>query len=171
LVELLASGLVAKGKAYDLGCGPGNDAAHLAGQGWDVTAVDIAPAAVTLAQETAQRAGIREHLRFKVADVLALEADGEATLVLDRGCFHTLPEDLRGRYRDTVDALLAPGGILALKVFSHSMPGTEGPCRFSPKDIDALFCERFELLAVKEGYFEGPVRSLSLFCVLKKNLD
>ncbi|MFT4200996.1 class I SAM-dependent methyltransferase [Gordonia sp. (in: high G+C Gram-positive bacteria)] len=54
-----ASGVDASGRsALDLGCGSGADAIWLAQQGWAVTAVDIAGAALAVGREHAREAGV-----------------------------------------------------------------------------------------------------------------
>jgi cyclopropane fatty-acyl-phospholipid synthase-like methyltransferase len=168
LRDLLEKGSLFPGKAYDLGCGPGNDAAYLAKNGWDVTAVDIAPSAIKLAKETARKAGVEGKIKFLLSDVLALEGAEDAPLVHDRGCFHTLPSKFWGDYRRTVAGLLREGGILALKVFSFKMPAGFGPYRFTPEEIQKVFGKDFELMDVKEGVFNGPAKPISLFCLLTK---
>ncbi len=76
LRDLLDRGILHPGIAYDLGCGPGNDAAYLTQQGWKVTAVDIAQSAISLARETARQAGVEGKIKFQVTDVLALKKNG-----------------------------------------------------------------------------------------------
>jgi cyclopropane fatty-acyl-phospholipid synthase-like methyltransferase len=170
LRDLLEKGALPPGKAWDLGCGPGNDAAYLAQKGWKVTAVDIAPTALDLARETARKAGVEGTITFLHSDVLALQAAGDAQLVHDRGCFHTLPSKLWGDYDRMAAGLLKKGGTLALKVFSHRMPPGFGPYRFTPEEIQKVFGRDFELMDVKEGLFHGPRQPIALFCVLiKKN--
>jgi SAM-dependent methyltransferase len=169
LRDLLEKDSLPSGKAYDLGCGPGNDAAFLAKEGWEVTAVDIAPSALDLARATARKAGVEGKIKFLLADVLKLHPSGNAQLVHDRGCFHTLPSVFWEEYRRTVAGLLSEGGTLALKVFSFKMPAGFGPYRFTPGEIQKVFGGDFELKEVKEGIFHGPRKPFSLFCVLAKS--
>ena len=168
LRDLLETVSVPPGKAYDLGCGPGNDAAYLTQQGWKVTAVDIADSAIALARDTARKAGVEGKIKFLVADVLTLKKTKDAQLVHDRGCFHTLPSKYWEDYCRTVAGLLTKGGILTLKVFSFKMPEGFGPYRFRPEEIQELFEIDFELKDIKEGIFHGPRQPFSYFCVLAK---
>jgi hypothetical protein len=84
------------GRALDLGCGTGTDAIYLATHGWDVTGVDAVPKALATARRDATAAGVAP--RFVQGDVTRLHelsvGDGYA-LIVDFGCFHTLPEDRR----------------------------------------------------------------------------
>jgi SAM-dependent methyltransferase len=172
LKALLDLGLLRQGKAYDLGCGPGNDAAYLADRGWDVTAVDIAPAALALAKKTVKSAGAKPKVRFVASDVLNLKAAGDAVLVQDRGCFHTLPSKQWNHYVRVVAGLLAPGGVLALKVFSSKMAPGLGPYRFTRTELKKLFAQDFEWIEMKDSFFDGPmVKPRALFCVLRKKSE
>ncbi len=157
------------GKAYDLGCGPGNDAAFLAREGWKVTAVDISPTALQLARQAEAKAGLEGKIQFVAADVLGLEGHGDAVLVNDRGCFHTLPSRHWADYVKSAAGLLKKGGILALKVFSFKEPdGAGGPYRFTPEELENLFEGSFEMVSLKEGVFHGPRKPYSLFGVFRK---
>jgi methyl halide transferase len=49
LVGAVESGTFRPGRVVELGCGSGTDAVYLAGRGFDVTAIDIAPTALRLA--------------------------------------------------------------------------------------------------------------------------
>lgn len=170
LQDLLAVSGITPGKAYDLGCGPGNDAAFLAKAGWNVTAVDISPSAVELAKGTAAREGVGGKVQFLVSDVLALPLKADGALVHDRGCFHTLPSALWSDYLKVVTGLLRQDGLLALKVFSFKVPEGLGPCRFTPEEMERAFDGTFQLVSVKEGVFHGPRKPFSLFCAFKKKV-
>lgn len=168
LKDLLDGLSTDSGKAYDLGCGPGHDAAYLAGQGWKVTAVDLSPTAVKLAGETAAKAGVEGKIQFAAADVLTLRGKGDAVLVHDRGCFHTLPSDKWGDYVGVVSGLLRKGGILAIKVFSFKEPEGARPFRFTEEKLEEVFEGAFELAAIKETIFQGPRKPYALFGVFRK---
>jgi SAM-dependent methyltransferase len=58
LVELVESGRVRPGRAIDLGCGSGADSVFLAGNGFDVTGVDLSPVAVEKAGAAVAAAGV-----------------------------------------------------------------------------------------------------------------
>ena len=106
------------GRALDLGCGTGTDAIYLATHGWDVTGVDAVPKALATARRDASAAGVAP--RLVQGDVTRLHdlgvGDGYA-LMLDFGCFHTLPEDRRPAYVAGVSEAAAPGATLLLYGF------------------------------------------------------
>jgi SAM-dependent methyltransferase len=108
------------GRALDLGCGTGTDAIYLATHGWDVTGVDIVPKALATARRDATAAGVAP--RFVQGDVTRLHelgvGDGYA-LIVDFGCFHTLPEDRRPAYVAGVSEAAAPAATLLLYGFTR----------------------------------------------------
>ncbi|NJQ04998.1 class I SAM-dependent methyltransferase [Streptomyces lonarensis] len=100
--------------AVDLGCGTGSDVAELARQGYRAIGFDLSPAAVRIAGERAREADVEAE--YRVGDVLALPLpDGSVDLLLDRGCFHHLGDEDRGRYAAEVGRVLRPGGELLLR--------------------------------------------------------
>ena len=108
------------GRALDLGCGTGTDTVYLATRGWDVTAVDMVPKALAIARRNAMTAGISP--RFVEGDVTRLHELGVGegyTLLVDFGCFHTLPEDERPAYVTSVSRAAAPGATLLLYGFTR----------------------------------------------------
>jgi SAM-dependent methyltransferase len=91
----------------DVGCGPGELAAWLAGAGYDVVGIDIAPAAIERAR--------REHsavtgLRF----CEQIPPGGPFGAVLDRGCLHTIPAKARHDYVRNLVAVARPGASFLL---------------------------------------------------------
>lgn len=106
------------GRALDLGCGTGTDSIYLATHGWDVTSIDAVPKALAIARRNAMAAGVTP--RFIEGDVTCLPELGVGSgysLLLDFGCFHTLPEDRRPAYVHSVSYAAAPGAILLLYGF------------------------------------------------------
>jgi SAM-dependent methyltransferase len=127
LIELVegATGQPA-GRALDLGCGTGTDTIYLATHGWAVTGIDMVPKALTMARRKAAAAGVSP--RFVEGDVTRLQdlgLDDDHTLVLDFGCYHTLPEDQRDAYITSVSSVTGPGGTLLL--FGFSQPPRAAP--------------------------------------------
>jgi SAM-dependent methyltransferase len=111
-------GSLAAGRALDLGCGTGTDTIYLATHGWDVTGVDMVPKALAIARSDAAAAGVVP--RLVQGDVTRLQNLGVGagyTLVVDFGCFHTLPDDRRSAYVAGVSQAAAPGATLLLYGF------------------------------------------------------
>jgi SAM-dependent methyltransferase len=69
------------GTALDLGCGEGGDAIWLAQQGWQVTAVDIAAAALALGAEHAGEAGVAQAITWEQHDLASSFPEGVFGLV------------------------------------------------------------------------------------------
>ncbi|MEU4684342.1 class I SAM-dependent methyltransferase [Streptomyces xinghaiensis] len=128
LVSYLDRGLIAPGRALDLGCGPGRNALHLASAGFAVDAVDLSPTAIAWAEERAAKTGA--DVRFHCGDAFgptATELTGPYDLVHDSGCFHHLPPHRRVSYLELLDRVLAPGGHLSLTCFAAGAMGSELP--------------------------------------------
>lgn len=125
LVSYVSHGLVAPGRALDLGCGPGRNALYLASQGFQVDAIDLSPEAIGWAEERARAAGA--DVRFHCGDAFTAELAGPYELIYDSGCFHHLPPHRRISYLGLLDRLLAPGGHLGLTCFASGAMGSELP--------------------------------------------
>lgn len=156
------------GSALDLGTGPGTQAIQLAQRGFDVTATDISQAAIGRAREKAELHGLA--ITWQPDDILDTRLAGPFDLIFDRGCFHVLPPERRDEYAGTVAGLLKPGGYLFLKCFSQLQPGTQGPHRFSPEQIRAIFSRRLQLHSADETVYQGTLDPLprALFCVMQR---
>jgi SAM-dependent methyltransferase len=140
------------GRALELGCGTGTDTVYLATHGWDVTAVDMVPKALATSRRKASAAGVAP--RFIEGDVTRLPDLGIGDgydLVLDFGCFHTLPEDRRPDYVAGVSRAAAPGAMMLLYGFKRppkaapihgGMSAEEVRRRFSPAGWDVVSAER-----------------------------
>jgi cyclopropane fatty-acyl-phospholipid synthase-like methyltransferase len=156
------------GSALDLGTGPGTQAMQLAKRGFAVTATDISAAAVRLARQKAEAQGLA--LRWQQDDILSTRLTGPFDLIFDRGCFHVLPPERRQDYVSTIAGLLRSGGYLFLKCFSSLQPGTQGPHRFTPEQIWAIFSSQLQVRSIKETVYQGTLDPLprALFCVMQQ---
>jgi len=158
---------VHEGRALDLGTGPGTQAIQLAQRGFDVTATDLSEAAIRLARAKAETQGLA--IRWQQDDILSSQLTGPFDLIFDRGCFHVLPPERRQDYIATVAGLLKPGGFFFLKCFSQLQPGTQGPNRFTPAQIQSIFSSGLQVRSVSETVYQGTLDPLprALFCVMQ----
>lgn len=109
------------GCALDLGCGTGTNVITLAQHGWQAMGIDFISSAIQNARRKAKRANI--HADFEIGDVTRLDhITGPYDLILDIGCFHSLPNTRRGAYLQGVQRLLAPGGTFLLYSFFQADP-------------------------------------------------
>jgi SAM-dependent methyltransferase len=108
-LEQLVQGM-APGRALDLGCGTGADVVHLAGHGWETTGVDFAPEAIAAARKRAAAAGVSAGFVHADASRLAdAGVRGPFDLLLDIGCYHTIPASRRDAYVAGAAGAARPG--------------------------------------------------------------
>ncbi len=139
----------------ELGAGTGSNAVWLAGQGFNVTAMDISPTAIEIARGKAADAGVG--ITFVVGDILKDKIPhGPFDLVFDRGCFHVfdMPED-RSALAEIIRNQLNPGGYWFSIIGSTDGPRRDsGPPRMSVLDIASAVESRFEIISLKAIYLD-----------------
>jgi SAM-dependent methyltransferase len=121
------------------GCGSGYEVAVLAERGFEVTALDYAPAAIALTRERLERAEARATV--VAADVLAWEASAPFDAIYEQTCVCALHPDHWVRYAQRVDRWLAPAGKLFALFMQALRPGAaEGLSQGPPYhcDINAM---------------------------------
>jgi len=135
-------------RALDLGCGTGTDAISLAQQGWQVVGVDFVPEAISTASERARGAG--SAATFVLGDVTRLReigVRGPFDLVIDIGCYHTIPAGRRDAYAAEVAAVTRPGADFYLAGVPHP-PATWrllGAGGMTAEEIRRRFGAQFDL--------------------------
>jgi len=135
------------------GCGFGHDAAELARWGFQVTAVDFAPAAIEGA-----RARYGEGVDWRLADWFAAGLptfDG----IVDHTCFVAMAPERRPEYLDSLADRLRPGGLW-LGAFFHTVNNPPGPpFAVEPEELRRLARARFEVLDLAEATCSHPRRA------------
>ncbi|HUS27675.1 MAG TPA: methyltransferase domain-containing protein [Kofleriaceae bacterium] len=91
-------------RLLELGCGAGNATPWFVERGFEVTGIDISPAAIAWANER----GIAG-ARFVVGDLVA-SIPGQYDIAVDGHCLHCIIGDDRARFLANVRNALAPGG-------------------------------------------------------------
>lgn len=132
------------GRALLVGCGLGDDAEHLAGLGYDVTAFDVSETAVARA-----RGRFPDSLvDYRVADLLAPPAAWRRRfdLVVEIYTIQVLREDARKRAIASTADLVAPGGTLL--VIARAREEGDDPGRM-PWPLTRAEIESFPLPAVR----------------------
>ena len=139
------------GRALDLGCGTGTNAIYLAGKGFDVTAIDIAPTALNLAREKAAKAGVK--VRWLLADVLAPPRLEPFDLIYDRGCYHGVRRQHAAGYAAAVKRLSQPGTRLLILAGNAKEAGG-GPPRVKEEELRADFSPDWDFEWLRETHFD-----------------
>lgn len=135
--------------AVVVGCGLGSDAEHLASLGFDTTAFDVSPTAVTTARE--RHPGSMVH--YANADLLALPEAwlGGFDFVLESLTVQSLPVRLHQRAVRGVRSLVAPGGTLLVLAGARPDHGEfQGPpWVLTPTEIESFSTEDLQARQVE----------------------
>ena len=139
------------GRALDLGCGTGTNVITLSRAGWETVGVDFVGKAIRKARQKARQAGIQAS--FYVDDVTRLEKIKDRfDLILDIGCFHSLPSDRRQAYLKNLERLLSPNGTYLLYAFLKE--NEQEQRGLGAVDLQALN-KRFSLMERQDGSERG----------------
>jgi SAM-dependent methyltransferase len=117
-------GDLAPGTALDAGCGAGAEAIWLAARGWQVTAADIATAALDRAAERAAASGVAGRVRWVQADLSAWEPDTPYDLVTTHYAHPAMPQL---EFYDRIASWVASAGtLLIVGHLHHDAAGGDG---------------------------------------------
>jgi 2-polyprenyl-3-methyl-5-hydroxy-6-metoxy-1,4-benzoquinol methylase len=136
------------GSILDAGCGTGDTALFLAGQGKKVTGIDFLEEPIKRAKRKAAERGASA--TFLVKDAMAL-ADWNERFdgVVDSGLFHVFSDVDRAKYVGGLATVLKPSGRLFLMCFSDQEPGTLGPRRVSKKELHEAFANGWQIESIE----------------------
>jgi len=145
--RLAASRNLPPGRMIVLGAGRGYDAREFARHGFQVTAVDFAPRAVSEMHRLADPAAPIEILQHDIF-TLPQEMSNSFDYVLEYTCFCAIDPARRAQYADLVTRLLKPGGLYIDLAFP--LDGRKGgpPFAVTETEVLDLFLQRgFKLLS------------------------
>lgn len=112
-VEAALARLPANAEIFELGCGAGDDAAHLTGLGYRVTGVDASRSGIAIAQQ--RHPGVRFEVATAEEDLAARFGQFDVVLSLE-----VIEHVFSPRaYARSVAALLKPGGIAIISTPYH----------------------------------------------------
>jgi SAM-dependent methyltransferase len=147
-------------RALELGCGTGVNAVYLAKQGFEVTAIDIAPTALKLAKDRATKAGVE--VEWIQGDVLVPPPLEDFDLIFDRGCYHGVRRQGPSRYVEVVKKLCRPGGrVLILAGNANESGERYGPPRVDEHELIKDFAAAFDLEELRETRFDTADRDVA----------
>lgn len=168
----IAEGVIAPGKALDLGCGNGRNAIFLAMSGFRVDGVDYSRTAIEWAVQRAAEA--RAQVCFHHASVFdAAIAPASYDLVYDSGCFHHMPPHRRRDYIALVASALKPAGWFAMTCFRPEGGGglsdnevyerktLGGGLGYTDAQLRQLWSERFDIVSLRQ--MSEPAAGSGLF--------
>ncbi|HKK19820.1 MAG TPA: methyltransferase domain-containing protein [Opitutales bacterium] len=159
LVEFLERRVI-RGRVLVPGCGTGHDVRLLAGQGAEVTGLDIASGAL----EKAAAFPKTGDESYQPGDFLNLEAGfhGAFDWVVEHTCLCAIDPTEREAYALSLRSTLKPGGQF-LAIFFREVSDYKGdgpPHPISPEEIERLFArdfERLESFVPRKTYPSRPV--------------
>lgn len=149
------------GKALDLGCGAGRNTLWLARNGWSVTAVDGAPAAIAILGDRARNEGFA--VDAQVADLKS----GEFQIATRHFDLITICYYLQRDLFVPAKSGVKPGGVLL--AIAHTTEGNEEPTenRLRPGELEQYFYG-WEILHYYEGKPADPAHRRSVSEIVAK---
>ncbi|WP_406281301.1 class I SAM-dependent methyltransferase [Nocardia sp. NBC_00881] len=130
LVEFERAGRIC-GDVLDIGCGPGDSSIYLAGLGYRVTGLDLAPTAVERARARAAECAVA--VSFAVADATELAGyDDRFDTVVSSALLHCLDQGQRAAHVAALRRVMRPGARLIQFCFAR----TEHSDAYAPHSIE-----------------------------------
>ena len=128
-------GRLPPGKVLDLACGTGRNSLFLAEKGYDVTAIDVSPIAIKLAEKSAREKGLT--INWIVADLDSYEISGQYDIIVISFFY------INKKIAPDIISALSSGGMLLYENHMVSPNPSAEPHRhrfhFKPGELRQLF--------------------------------
>jgi cyclopropane fatty-acyl-phospholipid synthase-like methyltransferase len=150
------------GCGLDIGCGTGRHSVSLAERGWTMTGIDFSEQALKKARARPVAPGAKvEFIRGDVTKLDQHGITGPFDLLLDAGCFHSLP-DRRPDYVAGLRKVAAPNARYLLLALGPSV-NPSMPTGATREEIERTFTPDWEIVhaedIVMKGRAEGEAAS------------
>ncbi len=159
---------IAPCRALEIGCGYGAESILLARMGFDVTAIDIAPAAIAAAKKNLPA---ELDVAFLAADILDGPIAGAPFgFACDRGCLHSFdaPEDRRRCARAVAGNLGAGGWWLSMIGSADGPDISPGPPRMAAADVAAAIEPDFAIHLLRRDRYDSANAPMIWVCLAQK---
>ncbi len=153
LVKAVEDAAFKPGRAIVFGCGSGTNAIYLASKGFEVTGVDVAPTALAIAAEKAQKANVK--VDWLLADVVSLPELQPYDLIFDRGCYHHICQYDSPGYVEALRRLSRAGTRALILAGSPADGNSGGPPRIKEETIRKDFSTLFEFDWLRDIHFDS----------------
>jgi SAM-dependent methyltransferase len=151
-------------RVLEVGCGLGTNTEWLAGNGLEVTAIDLSRAAIRRARRRLHKKGLTA--KVYPADFLRGLDEQPFDVVLDRATLHSFPQgEARASFAAHLGGLVKPGGSALLVEMRPSPSAPRGlpPFGIDQADLCGLFPQPFEVTVVGEEVQPHRVRGDLVF--------
>ena len=156
LLRVLAEHRIAPCRMLELGCGTGTNAIHLAKNGFEVAAIDVASLALEQARVKARHANVA--IDFREVDILRPhDLGGPFRFVFDRGVYHSLRGVGLWGFLQAISRATEVGGFYLTLAGNANDPTDEdkGPPRVHAHELCQELAPLFHLVQLREFTFDG----------------
>lgn len=124
----------------EVGCGNGRDSIYFAKQGYDVIAIDLSPDAIKIAEENAEKAGVK-NIKFAVKDIEKWDGGNIGNDIIVDGVYSmsVLHSTNMKKSIKNIVSMMNEKAIASFYLYVKSEYGNKTEVNFKIKDVEEIF--------------------------------